>query len=101
MLLRHSTLLAADAERTVRFEACASRYTARGMSWKASVATLLPAKLSRGDVDDLVDQIRDPPDATPSGRQSRAAWGALACLLMFPSPSSGNAVGQLEFLRGR
>ena len=49
MLLRHSTLLAADAERTVRFEACASRYTARGMSWKASVATLLPAKLlSRG-----------------------------------------------------
>ena len=77
MLFRHSTLLPASAEQMGRLRAFGARYTARGMSWKASVATLLPAKLSRGDVDDLVDQIRDPPDATPSGRQSRAAWGAL------------------------
>ena len=101
MLLRHSTLLAASAEQMGRFQAFAARHSAPGNACKAAVASLLHAKLSRGDVDDLVDQIRDPPDATPSGRQSRAAWGALACLLMFPSPSSGNAAGQLEFLRGR
>ena len=101
MLLRDSTLLAASAERTGRFSASASRHTAHGNSLKASVASLRPAKLIRGDVDDLADQPRDSRDATPSRRQSRAARGALRCLLMFPSPSSGRAAGHMEFLRGR
>ena len=89
MLFRHSTLLPASAERPSRFRASAARYTARGNTCKWTLATLLPANLSRRVVEEVVDHHLVPPDERTSGAQSAGAIEAFSAPQMFPPQSSG------------
>ena len=89
MLFRHSTLLPASAERPSRFQASAARHTARGNTCKWTLATLLPANLSRRVVEEVVDHHLVPPDERTSGAQSAGAIEAFSAPQMFPPQSSG------------